>query len=145
MGTRMFTEAHSLRIKRPTISKNFRRSFLYDGVNTTGSGDQANLPGTTLWFDSTGLLRLGLNLGITFVNEGAASFTLFGSLMPGEYAELVKTDASIVSRVDSNWISLTDTAVARGDKVETGLGVYTLMKIVFASNSAGGAVGCASL
>jgi len=106
MGVRQISEANSLGKNRPYVASNFKRQWLYDGVSTTGTGDQANVPGNKILVDGTGLHRLGLNNGPTFQNVGAGSVLIQASQMPAEYAELVKTDAGVLTRISASLITL---------------------------------------
>lgn len=135
MGVRQITEASGLGKKRPYVDSNYKRQFLYDGVSTTGSGDQANVPGNKIIVDGTGLHRLGLNSGPTFQNVGAGSVLVQASMMPKEYADLIKTDASILARIAADWQTLA--TLTTSQSVDLDGKVFSLYFLTF--DAAGGA------
>lgn len=136
MGTRAYSESHHL-VKRNAgrIQANYKLQVLFDGVTTTGSGKQANLPGNELWWDGTGLYRIGLNIGPTFQNIGTADCEIFGALAPKEYAQLIDTQASLITLMSGRWKSLG--TLNTGDAIGTSTLVYSLFRFVFGAGTNG--------
>jgi hypothetical protein len=134
MGVRQHTEASNLAKKRPYLSTNYRRTILYDGVSTADTGDQLNLAGNIIWIDATGLYRIGLNNGPTFMNNGVGAFALDGCQHPKEYATLINTDPGLVARINGDW-EVIDSSIARGESVAVSK-IYSLFRITFAAAGA---------
>lgn len=146
MGARVFSDAarmvgHQSRITGQASSagrlvssfnQNFRANVLYDNG---ASQPFVNLPATEAWLDGTPFYRLGLNIGPTFHNTGKVSATVYAANSPREFAERVKTDASLVTLMTPLWVSLG--AVAVGARVVADGGVYSLFRIVFATGDYG--------
>ncbi len=136
MGTRAYSESHQLVKRRGgLLPANYRLQVLFDGSVVAGSGQQANLPGNELWWDGTGLHRIGLNIGPTFQNLGPVACEIFGAIAPKEYANLINTQASLIAIMTGRWKSLG--SLATGDVITTNMMVFSLYKFVFAAGSKG--------
>ena len=134
MGTRAYSEANNL-VKRngSGLPANYRLQVLYDGVDTAGTGKHLNLPGNELWWDGTGLYRLGMNVGPTFQNIGVVDCTVYGALAPKEYAQLINTQASLITLMAGRWKSLG--LLHAGDAVNTNNLTFSLFRFVFTSGT----------
>jgi len=142
MGTRAYSEAHKLVTKQGgALASNYKLQVLYDGINTVGSGQQPNLAGNELWWDGTGLYRVGLNNGPTFQNIGSTPCTIYGSLAPKEYAQLINKQASLETLMSTKWKSLG--TINPGDVVSTLGTIYTLFRFVFTPGTNGEVVAAA--
>lgn len=136
MGTRAYSEAANMVKRRANmLQANYKLQVLFDGVTTTGSGQQPTLPGNELWWDGTSLFRIGLNIGPTFQNIGPCDCEVFGSLAPKEYAQLISEQASLITLMSGRWKSLG--VIKTGEVVNTQTMVYTLFRFVFAAGTHG--------
>jgi hypothetical protein len=139
MGVRIYSEAYSLVKRRGgLLPPNYRLQALYDGVDTAGSGMQANLNGNEAWWDGSGLYRIGLNIGPTFQNIGPVSCEVFGAIAPKEYATLINTQASLITLMSTRWKSLG--VLATGNAYNTNNQIFSLFRFVFVSGITGGEV-----
>jgi hypothetical protein len=134
MGTRAYSEVQSLLNRNgKNLPSNYKLQVLYDGVDTAGSGKQLNLPGNELWWDGTGLYRIGLNIGPTFQNIGTVDCTVYGAIVPKEYAQLINHQASLVTLMSGRWKSLG--LLHTGDAINTNNLVFSVFRFVFTPGS----------